>query len=282
MDFVQSQLVVTIAKVPSKRRYRALVCGLALLGAHLPIAAAPDSDSIPAILSSARQIVPRIVRVQARAADGRINIGSGVPIAPDLVVTNCHVVRRADVVEVAANSADGPRLHRALAQISSTVQDICILRLAQRLGLPPVKLGDAPLVGDPVVAIGFTGGAMVRAHFGEVLKRHPLDGADVLETSTAFDQGASGGGLFGRNGELLGLITFRSQDRQPRYFVTPVQWVVELLENQSFEPIAPLGGRAFWQESGALLPDFLRLPLLSPKAQVDAKFISLPVFQTAR
>jgi serine protease Do len=249
---------------PLVRRWCALVGLLLLAGASVPDVAAQEREDGASVRVMARQLVPRIVRVQARAADGRLNFGSGVPIAPDLIATNCHVTRNADAVLVAANGADGPREHPVVAQAGSTSQDICVLRLAQRLRLPPVRLGAPPSVGEAVLAIGFTGGLFVRVHSGVVLERHRHDGADVLETSTAFDHGASGGGLFTTAGDLVGLVTFRSYGDAPRFFVTPVQWIVQILETQPFEPIAPLRGQPFWQAAEAQLPEFLRSPHARP------------------
>ena len=125
--------------------------------------------------------------------------------------------------------------------------------------MPPVGIGPSPQRGEAVVAIGFTGGINIRMYAGEVLALHAYDGNEVIQSSTAFDSGASGGGLFTADGRLVGLITFRSRIGAPRYFSAPAQWIKTALEQQAFKPIAPnFSGRAFWEHAGAELPEFLQ------------------------
>ncbi len=218
-----------------------------------------DAPSPAAIMFTGRQLMPRIVRVHARDAGGRINIGSGVPIAQDLIATNCHVTRRAHSIELLIMTPFGPMPVAAVSQASSPDQDVCLLRTAVKLPMPPVGIGPSPQRGDAVVAIGFTGGINIRMHAGEVLALHAYDGNEVIQSSTAFDSGASGGGLFTADGRLVGLITFRSRIGTPRYFSAPAQWIKIALEQQAFKPIAPnLSGRAFWEHAGAELPEFLQ------------------------
>jgi serine protease Do len=260
-----------------------LLTGAALLLSMVAVPAPAAERATPnQMLNMGRNLTPLVVRVHSRTAEGRMNVGSGVAVGNNLVATNCHVTRRANTIQVIANGFEGPMPYRAVAQASSTGKDVCVLRLEQRLALPPVRMSQGTVkIDDPVIAIGFTGGTQIRLHVGAVKKLHALEGSQILETSTAFDQGASGGALFSSDGELLGLITFRSQFNDLRYFSTPAQWIVELIESAPFEPIAPLAGRAFWEETGARLPDFLR-GQLSPKEDRTDETIRLPQFERDR
>ena len=268
---------------------KAAACTWALAVLLLLTATAPalalDREATGLMIDIGRHLTPMIARVQTRTADGRMNAGSGVPIAADLIATNCHVTRRADFIQVIANGFQGPTPYRVIAQAVAINRDVCVLRLANRLAIPPARFGNVPKVDAPVVAIGFTGGMRVRLHVGEVRKLHELEGAQVIETSTAFDQGASGGGLFDDNGELVGLISFRSQysaqHGQLRYFSMPTQWITDLVNGDNFQPIAPQTGRAFWEETGASLPDFLR-GQLSPKDERASESIRVPQFESQR
>lgn len=249
--------------LPLIARCRPLIVMLVIFGVCIEPAAAVGQNVQNQVVDAPRQNMPRIVKVRARADRGAVHIGSGVPIANDLVATNCHVTRRAAFVDVEINDADGAHIYQAVAQAGSVEHDVCVLRTSGRMSLTPVKFGEPPVVGESVLAIGFTGGFLLRRHPGIVLGRYRHDGAEVLETSTEFDHGASGGGLFAADGNLVGLITFRSYGPQARFFVTPVQWIESLLRDESFRPIAPLDGLAFWQEAESSLPEFLRLPELS-------------------
>ena len=46
-----------------------------------------------------------------------------------------------------------------------------------------------------MVAVGFTGGLAPRIHPGLVRALHPMEGANVIETSTEFDHGVIGQAL---------------------------------------------------------------------------------------
>jgi serine protease Do len=220
---------------------------------------AAELDPEAAIMVTGRQLMPRIVRVHARDSTGRVNIGSGVPIGRDLVATNCHVTRRASSIELSIMTPYGPVPVPVTKQASAPNQDICLLRTAQILPMPPVGIGQTPGPGESVIAIGFTGGAHVQSHPGEVTALHAWDGAHVIQTTTAFDSGSSGGGLFTRDGRLVGLITFRSRVGDPRYFSAPARWIQTILATRSFEVIAPMpAGQAFWEQTGDELPDFLK------------------------
>lgn len=248
----------------------ALFVGLIVGLSPLP-AKALEADEIAQILATGRQLMTRIVKVHARAADGRLNLGSGVPIAPQLVATNCHVTRRAESIELLVNSPQGPQTYAVQSQASSLNHDVCVLRVAEPLPFAPMALGMAPAVGEAVVAIGFTGGAGIRIHAGEVLALHAYEGAQVIQSSTAFNSGASGGGLFTRAGQLVGLVTFRSRHGEPQFFSAPTKWIQTIAATQAFEPIAPLlTGRAFWEQTADELPSFLKriAPNESPAARL--------------
>ena len=76
--------------------------------------------------------MPRIVRVQARDSNGRINIGSGVPVGVDLVATNCHVTRRAQSIDLMVMTAFGPIPVPVIKQAGSAEHDVCLLRTGDR------------------------------------------------------------------------------------------------------------------------------------------------------
>src|SRR5215831_10208682 len=46
-----------------------------------------------------------VVRVEAQRQQGGVSIGSGVTVAPSIVVTNCHVVRDALTIDISGGGA---------------------------------------------------------------------------------------------------------------------------------------------------------------------------------
>jgi len=91
------------------------------------------------------------------------------------------------------------------------------------------------------------------------------DGAKVIQTSTAFTSGASGGGLFDDEGRLVGILTYRLRGANGYYFSTPVEWFsASVADRTAFGSVEPLTGPLpFWQGSQDALPYFLQASSLT-------------------
>jgi serine protease Do len=251
-----------------KRRHgraaRAALLGalVALLGSRATPAESPSPATFVPLSSS-------VVRVEVDREHGGLSLGTGVTIAPSVVVTNCHVTRDA----IAARIAGSGMLWDVSAQVADTQHDVCFLRVPAWRG-KPVVLGatDSLRLGQPVVALGFTGGAGIALTLGHVLALHSLDATYVVESDTAFTSGASGGGLFDTSGELVGLLTFRLRGSTGTFYSLPVEWIRAGMpgENQWTE-LGPLRGkRAFWQAETEALPYFMQAPPLDADGQWGA------------
>jgi serine protease Do len=202
-----------------------------------------------------------VVRVEADREQGRLSVGSGVTVAPSIVITNCHVIRDAATIRISG----GGSLWVATEKFADVVHDLCFLHVPAWSGRP-VGLGsrESPYVGEPVAAIGFTGGSGRTLRFGQVRALHSLDGGDVIETDTAFTSGASGGGLFDASGAMVGLLTFRRRGSGGGYFSLPVLWIRDRIPTEGqWTEIRPLPlATPFWARDGDSLPYFMRAPTL--------------------
>lgn len=202
------------------------------------------------------QVGQSIVKVEALRTQGGYSLGSGVVVAEDRVVTNCHVTRDAGQVNVLR----GGLRYTAEAQASDTLHDLCVLAVP-RLSAPAVALADqTPQPGQSVSAIGFTGGLGLQHSPGQVVALHRYDGAQVIQSSNWFTSGASGGGLFTDTQQLAGVLTFRLRGGNAHYFSAPVAWLRPLLAEGALQPIAPLQGQPqpFWEQPVAAQPRFLQ------------------------
>src|SRR5215831_9407445 len=163
-----------------------------------------------------------VVRVEAARTDGTLSVGSGVTVAPSVVVTNCHVIRGAPTVRVSGLG----RLWEATEQHADTLHDLCFLRVPTWRG-NPVVLGSADNLREAqlVAALGYSGGTAISLKIGHVLALHSLDLGRVIESDTAFTSGASGGGLFDASGVLVGVLTFRDRMKGESFYSLPVEWV---------------------------------------------------------
>jgi hypothetical protein len=198
-----------------------------------------------------------VVRVEANRQQGGNSIGSGVVVAPSVVVTNCHVTRDATAVRISATG----QLLEATGQRADGSHDICFLHVPGLQGkVDIVAKGSEPRVGDAVAAIGYTGGTGRSLHVGRVRGLHVFEGARIVQSDAAFTSGASGGGLFDRDGRLVGLLTFRSRESPSGFYALPVQWILDRLpaDNQ-WTDIHPLPDAApFWQRDIVTQPYFMR------------------------
>ena len=151
----------------------------------------------------------RYFGVPDAALQPAIAAGSGVIVdgAHGLVITNFHVVRNAEAIEVITK--DGRKLTAGLLGAASAL-DLAVLRIAGT-NLPSLPLGDSGKlqVGDYVVAIGnpFGLGQTVTSGIISATDR-PLGQGDsrrFIQTDAPINPGNSGGALINLHGELVGI-----------------------------------------------------------------------------
>jgi serine protease Do len=207
-----------------------------------------------------------VVRVEAERERGGLSVGSGVTVAPSIVVTNCHVTRDAATIRISG----GGSLWAVTEQYADTAHDLCFLRAPTWSG-QPASLGErgSLQLGQAVAAIGFTGGTGKTLRFGRVQALHSLDGGRVIASDAAFTSGASGGGLFDASGALVGLLTFRMRGSGGSYYSLPVRWIRDQLPAEGqWTDIHPLpDAMPFWQGDAQTLPYFMRAAPLSAEGR---------------
>ena len=137
--------------------------------------------------------------------------GSGFIVDPaGFIVTNRHVVGRADRIKVAL--ADGTEFVARLIG-ADELTDIALLKVNAPRPLPFVAFGDSRQVevGDWIIAAGnpFGLGGSVSAGIisarGRDLGAGPFD--DFLQLDAPINPGNSGGPLFNASGEVIGITT---------------------------------------------------------------------------
>ena len=150
-----------------------------------------------------------------------------VVVAEQTIVTNCHVTRDAQRVDVLRA---GLRW-RAVAQRSDIDHDLCLLRVP---GLPAnaVSLGRADDLqpgqsGDGARIHGWQGHAKQRRQ-GARRASFRRQRRDPQLQLVQF--GASGGGLFDDDLRLVGILTFRLRGGEAHYFAAPAEWLLAMLE----------------------------------------------------
>jgi serine protease Do len=173
------------------------------------------------IVEISNRVIPSVVHIEAiiKINDRRNQVsGSGVIASPDgLILTNHHVVEKAEKVTVAVPGVKGKAAARILGADAQT--DIALLRIEPSAPLPAARFGRTAdvRVGQWVLAIGNPYGLDGTVSLGIVSAKGRNLGIpdllnDFIQTDAMIDVGSSGGPLVDLEGRVIG-INSRGQGR---------------------------------------------------------------------
>jgi len=195
---------------------RAATLALALLFA------APSLGEGESLHDAYRRVSTSVVVIRARGqevtADGTVRfkeVGSGVLISPDgKVATAAHVVQTMENITVeflgeapvpARVIASEQLANISILQVSVVPRDVTVAKLAD---------SDPVLVGDPVFIIGAPYGlsyslseGIVSARWAPNTVTKDLPLAEFFQTDAVINTGNSGGPMFSRAGDLIGIVS---------------------------------------------------------------------------
>jgi serine protease Do len=184
--------------------------------------AAPSSGESQSLNEMYRRVSSSVVVIRAQGqevtADGTIRfkeIGSGVLISPDgKVATAAHVVQTLENITVEFLGEE-PVPARVIA--SEQWADISILQVSVvPRGATVSKLADSDpvVIGDPVFLVGAPYGLSYSLSQGVISARWPPNTvtkdfplAEFFQTDAVINTGNSGGPMFARSGELIGIVS---------------------------------------------------------------------------
>jgi len=195
-------------------RPAALVLGL--------LAAAPSLASGETLGEAYRRVNPAVVVIRARGQDvdaaGVVRfreIGAGVLITPDgKVATAAHVVHSMHEIMVeflgeepvkARVIASEPRADISIIQVSTVPPKATVATLADS---DPVRVGDSVfIVGAPYGLSHSLSSGIISARWepDTVTKDFPL--AEFFQTDAVINTGNSGGPMFTRAGDMIGIVS---------------------------------------------------------------------------
>src|SRR5215470_4148513 len=143
------------------------------------------------------------------------SLGSGVIVdAKGFIVTNRHVVEKADRIRVRLQDDPPGVLHDAKVIGSDQETDLAVIKIDVDHGLPVAKLGnsDSMQVGDWVLAVGSPFGLQATVTAGIVSAKGrnivPLrQFQSFIQTDAAINPGNSGGPLVNMASEVIGINT---------------------------------------------------------------------------
>jgi S1-C subfamily serine protease len=166
------------------------------------LGARPISSVRGLTLEEMERTVNDVVVLIVNQADDRDSQGSAVVVAPTLVLTTCHIGNE-DVTAFVDGQAIGLRLVAAHRD-----SDRCIFKTDRPMPhvVPGVRLVSSLSSKEPVYAFGYphytptlSAGVFTNVFIDE-------NGARKIRTNARISPGNSGGGLFDRYGNLLGIM----------------------------------------------------------------------------
>ena len=175
---------------------------------NVSVAPAPeDSNVAEFVFENAWRSV-----VFIRTKDGQ---GSGVIIKPNIVATNCHVIDGGGIEVYKAHNrrTDESKSYSATLRRRDEKNDFCLLDVAGLWGVAAnVRRYDTLRIGESVYGIGAPKGLDLSLSSGLVSQKRKADGINYIQTDVAISPGSSGGGLFDRKGNLVGILTSKIVD----------------------------------------------------------------------
>jgi serine protease Do len=167
----------------------------------------------------------------------RQNLGSGVIVNADgYILTNAHVVARADKVHVLVASGDE---FEARVIGSDADLDLAVLKIDAPGALPAIPVGrsDDLLIGEDVIAIGNPFGlshTVTRGVVSALNRSVTIEGntyENFIQTDAAINPGNSGGPLLNVHGDLIGINTAILGRAEGIGFATPIGRAMAVVES---------------------------------------------------
>jgi S1-C subfamily serine protease len=210
-----------------------LVGVLAAMGLGLGLATVPATASPPTLalerfsdrpalpLDPAGMVAPQVVNINTRFGfSNAVGAGTGFVIDPGgVVLTNNHVISGA--TDISAFAVGNGQTYAVDVVGYDRTQDVAVLQLRGGGGLPSAAIGGGIAVGDPLVALGNTGGqggapsvvpGRVVAVNQTVHASDTLTGAEetldgLIQFEAPIKPGDSGGPLVNNGGQVVGMTT---------------------------------------------------------------------------
>ena len=171
-----------------------------------------SAQSLPDGSKASLADVIEVVQNSVVQIDTGISSGSGFIFSEEgLVATNAHVVGNKRRVKVWLSSGHS---HHAEVVELDTAADLAVVQIASDQNFEALLLehSDDLRLGEEVIALGFLlveRGGNLTVTRGILSSTRTLDGINLLQTDAAINPGNSGGPLVNRQGNVIGINTFK-------------------------------------------------------------------------
>lgn len=173
-------------------------------------------------------VAPSVWHVVSYDAAGKaLAQGSAVVIAPETLLTNCHVLAQAKSFTIRQDNL----IVGAKLQYIDVERDMCQI-VARNLKAPAVRMGDSDkvVVGQRIYTLGNPLGLELTLSDGLVsaLRKDADQHLRYIQISAPISHGSSGGGLFDEEGRLIGITSAGLDKGQNLNLAIPIKWQQEL------------------------------------------------------
>lgn len=171
------------------------------------------------------------------------------------IVTNCHVIGQSGPVVVTTEGAS----RETGAGLRNDALDLCMVGTYRYgdpsyLPNPTARIGSSTelKIGDPVFAVGNPSGLTNTLTTGVVSGFRKEGKVDLIQISAPISPGSSGGGLFDRNGKLIGITTSKIEGAEALGFAIPIDAYATLWEDD-FQYKQRFAGHLDWEYTRRML-----------------------------
>ena len=155
-------------------------------------------------------------------------LGSGFLVAPQLLVTNLHVVEGGEPV-----LAVGPARIPIKIVFTDAVNDLAVVSVGTSLTSTPLLLASGEVrPGEQVYTIGNPKGLEKTISQGIISGLRERDGRKLIQVTAPISHGSSGGPILNTKGEVVGVAVGMLEDGQNLNFAVPVAYVRALLAHK--------------------------------------------------
>jgi S1-C subfamily serine protease len=196
---------------------------LALVGWASLLLGAQDSDLGRRVYS---ENATSVFLLYVRSPEGKyVAQGSGFLVEGSKIATNAHVASAGKVfIELG-----GARIPTTLEKADSA-NDLAILTVEVEMTAKPLRLASAkPSPGDLIFAITNPEGLERSISQGVVSASRDIGARSLLQISTPISHGSSGGPIFNRNGEVVGIAVGALEEGQNLNFAVPADMLKRLM-----------------------------------------------------
>mgnify|MGYP002405544632 CR=1 FL=1 len=157
------------------------------------------------------------------AIDGIKATGSGFVISTDgVIATNAHVIEDADRIEIHLNNEFGTKTYSASVLLKDESNDVALLKIDddefKGFNSLPYSILQTTEIGEDVFTIGFPLSSLMGDNYkvtnGIISSNSGLkDDVRFIQITAPIQPGNSGGPLFNRDGNVVGLTTSKLNER---------------------------------------------------------------------